>query len=213
MSDTTFPPSKELAENALISAATYDEMYAASMSDPEAFWREHGQRVDWIKPYTKVKNTSFAPGNVDIKWFEDGTLNVAANCIDRHLETRGNQAAIIFEPDDPNEPAQSITYADLHRRVCRFANVLEEMGVRKGDRVVIYLPMIPEAAYAMLACARIGAIHSIVFAGFSPDALAARINGCDAKVVITADSAPRGGRKTALKSNTDAALLHTKDTV
>ncbi|MFY0662968.1 MAG: acetate--CoA ligase, partial [Shimia sp.] len=188
-------------------------MYAASMSDPEGFWREHGQRVDWIKPYTKVKNTSFAPGNVDIKWFEDGTLNVAANCIDRHLETRGNQAAIIFEPDDPNEPAQSITYADLHRRVCRFANVLEEMGVRKGDRVVIYLPMIPEAAYAMLACARIGAIHSIVFAGFSPDALAARINGCDAKVVITADSAPRGGRKTALKSNTDAALLHTKDTV
>jgi acetyl-CoA synthetase len=188
-------------------------MYAASVSDPEGFWREHGQRVDWIKPFTKVKNTSFAPGNVDIKWFEDGTLNVAANCIDRHLETRGNQAAIIFEPDDPNEPAQSITYADLHRRVCRMANVLEQLGVRKGDRVVIYLPMIPEAAYAMLACARIGAIHSIVFAGFSPDALAARINGCDAKVVITADSAPRGGRKTALKSNTDAALLHTKDTV
>ena len=213
MSDTTFPPSKKLAENAIITADTYTEMYAASMSDPEAFWREHGQRVDWIKPFTKVKNTSFAPGNVDIKWFEDGTLNVSANCIDRHLETRGNQAAIIFEPDDPNEPAQSITYADLHRRVCRFANVLEELGVRKGDRVVIYLPMTPEAAYAMLACARIGAIHSIVFAGFSPDALAARINGCDAKVVITADSAPRGGRKTALKSNTDAALLHTKDTV
>ncbi len=213
MSDTTFPPSKELAENAIITADKYQEMYAASVSDPEGFWREHGQRVDWIKPFTKVKNTSFAPGNVDIKWFEDGTLNVAANCIDRHLETRGNQAAIIFEPDDPNEPAQSITYADLHRRVCRMANVLEELGVRKGDRVVIYLPMIPEAAYAMLACARIGAIHSIVFAGFSPDALAARINGCDAKVVITADSAPRGGRKTALKSNTDAALLHTKDTV
>ncbi len=213
MSDTTFPPSKELAANAIITADKYQEMYAASVSDPEGFWREHGQRVDWIKPFTKVKNTSFAPGNVDIKWFEDGTLNVAANCIDRHLETRGNQAAIIFEPDDPNEPAQSITYADLHRRVCRMANVLEELGVRKGDRVVIYLPMIPEAAYAMLACARIGAIHSIVFAGFSPDALAARINGCDAKVVITADSAPRGGRKTALKSNTDAALLHTKDTV
>ncbi|WP_412550248.1 acetate--CoA ligase [Shimia sp. MIT910701] len=213
MSDTTFPPSKELAENAIITADKYQEMYAASVSDPEAFWREHGQRVDWIKPYTKVKNTSFAPGAVDIKWFEDGTLNVAANCIDRHLETRGNQAAIIFEPDDPNEPAQSITYADLHQRVCRMANVLEQLGVRKGDRVVIYLPMIPEAAYAMLACARIGAIHSIVFAGFSPDALAARINGCDAKVVITADSAPRGGRKTALKSNTDAALLHTKDTV
>jgi len=206
-------PSAELTKDAHIDTAKYDEMYAASVSDPEAFWREHGQRVDWIKPYTKVKNTSFAPGAVDIKWFEDGTLNVAANCIDRHLETRGNQAAIIFEPDDPNEPAQSITYADLHRRVCRMANVLEQLGVRKGDRVVIYLPMIPEAAYAMLACARIGAIHSIVFAGFSPDALAARINGCDAKVVITADSAPRGGRKTALKSNTDAALLHTKDTV
>mmetsp|Transcript_11019 Transcript_11019/g.14092 ORF Transcript_11019/g.14092 Transcript_11019/m.14092 type:complete len:649 (-) Transcript_11019:9-1955(-) len=213
MSDSTFPPSKELAENAIITAAKYEAMYAASVSDPEGFWREHGQRVDWIKPFTKVKNTSFAPGAVDIKWFEDGTLNVAANCIDRHLETRGNQAAIIFEPDDPNEPAQSITYADLHRRVCRMANVLEELGVRKGDRVVIYLPMIPEAAYAMLACARIGAIHSIVFAGFSPDALAARVNGCDAKVVITADYAPRGGRKTALKSNTDAALLHTKDTV
>ncbi|SFL40122.1 acetate--CoA ligase, partial [Shimia haliotis] len=191
----------------------YASMYAASINDPEGFWAEHGKRVDWIKPFTKVKNASFAPGQVDIKWFEDGTLNVAANCIDRHLETRGNQAAIIFEPDDPNEPAQSITYADLHRRVCRMANVLEQLGVRKGDRVVIYLPMIPEAAYAMLACARIGAIHSIVFAGFSPDALAARVNGCDAKVVITADSAPRGGRKTALKSNTDAALLHTKDTV
>ncbi|MDA5555505.1 acetate--CoA ligase [Shimia sp. MMG029] len=213
MSDKTYAPSEEMAANATITAAKYDAMYAASMSDPEGFWREHGQRIDWIKPYTKVKNTSFAPGNIDIKWFEDGTLNVAANCIDRHLETRGNQAAIIFEPDDPKEPAQSITYADLHRRVCRMANVLESMGVRKGDRVVIYLPMIPEAAYAMLACARIGAIHSIVFAGFSPDALAARINGCDAKVVITADYAPRGGRKTALKSNTDAALLHTKDTV
>ncbi|MBO9473292.1 acetate--CoA ligase [Shimia sp. R10_1] len=213
MSDKTYAPSEEMAANATITAEKYDAMYAASMSDPEGFWREHGQRIDWIKPYTKVKNTSFAPGNIDIKWFEDGTLNVAANCIDRHLETRGNQAAIIFEPDDPKEPAQSITYADLHRRVCRMANVLESMGVRKGDRVVIYLPMIPEAAYAMLACARIGAIHSIVFAGFSPDALAARINGCDAKVVITADYAPRGGRKTALKSNTDAALLHTKDTV
>ncbi|SFK68705.1 AMP-binding protein, partial [Shimia haliotis] len=174
----TFPPSDELAENAHITAARYASMYAASINDPEGFWAEHGKRVDWIKPFTKVKNASFAPGQVDIKWFEDGTLNVAANCIDRHLETRGNQAAIIFEPDDPNEPAQSITYADLHRRVCRMANVLEQLGVRKGDRVVIYLPMIPEAAYAMLACARIGAIHSIVFAGFSPDALAARVNGC-----------------------------------
>ncbi|TCL09025.1 acetyl-coenzyme A synthetase [Shimia isoporae] len=213
MSDKTYAPSAEMTANAHINPDNYASMYASSISDPDGFWREHGQRVDWIKPFTTVKNTSFAPGNVDIKWFEDGTLNVSANCIDRHLAERGGQTAIIWEPDSPDEPAQHITYAELHRRVCRFANVLEELGVRKGDRVVIYLPMIPEAAYAMLACARIGAIHSIVFAGFSPDALAARINGCDAKVVITADTAPRGGRKTALKSNADAALLHTKDTV
>jgi acetyl-CoA synthetase len=188
-------------------------MYAASVNDPEAFWGEQGKRLDWIKPYTRVKNTSFELGNVHIEWFGDGTLNVSANCLDRHLATRADQTAIIFEPDNPDEPAEHITYAQLHRRVCRMANILETLGVRKGDRVVIYLPMIPEAAYAMLACARIGAIHSIVFAGFSPDALAARINGCDAKLVITADHAPRGGRKTPLKSNTDAALLHCKDTV
>ncbi|WP_428928744.1 acetate--CoA ligase [Marinibacterium sp. SX1] len=208
-----YAPSEDTVSHALIDAATYDEMYKASIEDPEGFWAEHGKRIDWIKPFTKVKNTSFAPGNVDIRWFEDGTLNVAANCIDRHLETRGNQTAIIFEPDDPNEPAKYITYSQLHVAVCKMANILTDMGVRKGDRVVIYLPMIPEAAYAMLACARIGAIHSIVFAGFSPDALAARINGCDAKVIITADTAPRGGRKTPLKSNADAALLHCKDTV
>ncbi|PRY22623.1 acetyl-coenzyme A synthetase [Aliiruegeria haliotis] len=199
---------KDFAKNAHITAAKYEEMYAASVADPEKFWGEHGKRLDWIKPYTKVKNTSFAPGNVDIKWFEDGTLNVAANCVDRHLEKRAHQTAIIFEPDNVDEPAQYITYKQLHTQVCKFSNVLEELGIRKGDRVVIYLPMIPEAAYAMLACARIGAIHSIVFAGFSPDALAARVNGCDAKLVITADYAPRGGRKTPLKSNTDAALLH-----
>ena len=209
----TYPPSKELAASAHIDAAKYEEMYAASINDPEAFWGEHGKRIDWIKPFTKVKNTSFTPGNIDIKWFEDGTLNVSANCVDRHLATRGDQTAIIFEPDDPNEPAQHITYKQLHVQVCKMANILEDLGVRKGDRVVIYLPMIPEAAYAMLACARIGAIHSIVFAGFSPDALAARINGSDAKLLITADTAPRGGRKTALKSNADAALLHCKDTV
>ena len=213
MTDKTYPPSEDFAAKAHINAEKYQEMYAASVNDPDAFWGEHGKRLDWIKPYSKVKNVSYAPGNIDIKWFEDGSLNVAANCIDRHLETRGDQTAIIFEPDDPNEAAQHITYKDLHRSVCRMANILEDMGVRKGDRVIIYLPMIPEAAYAMLACARIGAIHSIVFAGFSPDALGARINGCDAKVVITADEAPRGGRKTALKSNTDAALLHCKDDV
>ncbi|MDO6483550.1 acetate--CoA ligase [Shimia thalassica] len=212
-SNPTYAPSAEMVSRAHISAAKYDEMYAASIADPDGFWGEHGKRIDWIKPFTKVKNTSFEPGKVDIKWFEDGTLNVAANCIDRHLETRGDQTAIIWEPDSPEDKALHITYKDLHRSVCKMANILEDLGVRKGDRVVIYLPMIPEAAYAMLACARIGAIHSIVFAGFSPDALAARINGCDAKVVITADYAPRGGRNTPLKSNADAALLHTKDSV
>ncbi len=210
---TVYPPSADAVAKAHIDAAKYEEMYAASVADPDAFWAEQGKRIDWIKPFTKVQDVDFTLGNVSINWFGDGTLNVSANCVDRHLETRGDQTAIIFEPDDPNEAAQHITYKDLHRSVCRTANVLESLGVRKGDRVVIYLPMIPEAAYVMLACARIGAIHSIVFAGFSPDALAARINGSDAKVVITADCAPRGGRKTALKSNTDAALLHCKDTV
>ncbi|MFV0333861.1 MAG: acetate--CoA ligase, partial [Tropicimonas sp.] len=189
-------------------ASGYAALYASSVSDPEGFWGEHGKRLDWIKPYTKVKETSFAPGAVSIEWFGDGTLNVCANCVDRHLPGRANQTALIFEPDDINEPAQLVTYRQLHNRVCRLANVLEQLGVRRGDRVVIYLPMVPQAVYAMLACARIGAIHSIVFAGFSPEALAARINGCDAKLVITADYAPRGGRKTPLKSNTDAALLH-----
>jgi len=204
----TFPPSAEAKARAHVDAAGYARMYAQSVNEPEAFWAEHGQRLDWFKPFTKVKNTSFTPGNIDIRWFEDGKLNVAANCIDRHLETRGDQTAIIWEPDSPDTPAMHITYRQLHRSVCKMANILETLGVRKGDRVVIYLPMIPEAAYAMLACARIGAIHSIVFAGFSPDALGARINGCDAKVIITADYAPRGGRETPLKSNTDAALLH-----
>jgi acetyl-CoA synthetase len=196
-----------------IDAATYERMYAESIRDPEAFWGAHGRRLDWIKPYTKVKNTSFAYDDVSIKWFEDGTLNVAANCIDRHLAMRGDQTAIIWEPDEPGDEALHITYRELHAQVCKMANVLKGLGVEKGDRVVIYLPMIPEAAYAMLACARIGAIHSIVFAGFSPDALGARINGCDAKVVITADHAPRGGRKTKLKDNVNQALLHDTDEV
>ncbi|MDH3264092.1 MAG: acetate--CoA ligase, partial [Paracoccaceae bacterium] len=174
---------------------------------------EHGRRIDWIKPYSRVKNTNLDFGKVDIRWFEDGTLNVAANCTDRHLAKRASQTAIIWEPDDPKTPAQHISYHELHENVCRMANVLKAQGVGKGDRVVIYLPMIPEAAYAMLASARIGAIHSIVFAGFSPDALANRINDSEAKVVITADTAPRGGRRTPLKSNTDAALLHCDDHV
>ncbi|RXV62771.1 acetate--CoA ligase [Roseovarius sp. A46] len=213
MSDQTYAPSADFAANAHIDAAKYKEMYAASINDPGAFWREHGQRIDWIKPYSRVKDVNYEFGNVSIKWFEDGTLNVAANCIDRHLATRADQTAIIWEPDDPTDDARHITYRELYDNTCRMANVLKGMGVGRGDRVVLYLPMIPEAAYAMLACARIGAIHSVVFAGFSPDALSARINGCQAKVVITADEAPRGGRKTALKSNTDAALLHCSDKV
>ncbi len=197
-----------------VDADTYALKYAQSVNDPDSFWAEEAKRIEWITPFTKVKNTSFTPGNIDIRWFEDGTLNVAANCIDRHLKTRGDQTAIIWEPDDATKDAPiHITYRDLHVSVCKMANVLKGLGVKKGDRVVIYLPMIPEAAYAMLACARIGAIHSIVFAGFSPDALGARINGCNAKVVITADYAPRGGRETPLKSNADTALLHCKDDV
>ena len=209
----TYPPSAEIISNAHVDAGRYEEMYARSMSDPEGFWAEQAQRLDWMKAPTQIKDVDFTLGQVKINWYADGTLNVAANCVDRHLATRGDQTAIIFEPDSPDEAAKHITYRELHRSVCKMANILEELGVRRGDRVVIYLPMIPEAAYAMLACARIGAIHSIVFAGFSPDALSARINGSDAKVVITADEAPRGGRKTPLKSNADAALLHCKDTV
>ena len=204
----TYAPSAGFAANAHVDSAGYAEMYRQSVEQPDVFWAEHGHRIDWIKPFTKVKNVNYDYGNVDIRWFEDGTLNVAANCIDRHLVDRADQTAIIFEPDDPNEAAQHITYRDLFENVNRFANVLKGLGVGKGDRVVLYLPMVPEAAYAMLACARIGAIHSIVFAGFSPDALGARINGCHAKLVITADEAPRGGRKTPLKSNADSALLH-----
>ena len=203
---SNYPPSSEVAAKAHIDPAKYEEMYAASINDPEAFWGEHGKRIDWIKPYTKVKNTNYDFGSVSINWYEDGTLNIAANCIDRHLATRGDQTAIIWEPDSPDDEALHITYKQLHEEVSRFGNVLRDMGVSKGDRVVLYLPMIPQAAYAMLACARIGAIHSVVFAGFSPDALAARVNGCDAKVVITADEAPRGGRNTPLKTNADKAF-------
>ncbi len=205
-SDEVHAPSDAFVQNAHISPQQYRDMYAASVSDPDAFWGEQGKRLDWIKPYTKVKNTTFAYPDVSIKWFEDGELNVAANSVDRHLASRGTQTAIIWEPDDPNAEAQHITYQQLHAHVCKFANVLKEMGVEKGDRVVLYLPMIPQAAYAMLACARIGAIHSIVFGGFSPDALAARVNGSQAKVVVTADEAPRGGRNTPLKVNADKAF-------
>jgi acetyl-CoA synthetase len=215
MSETSklYPPSAEMAAGAHADKATYEAMYAASIADPAAFWGEHGKRIDWIKPFTKVKSSNFDLGSVDIKWFEDGTLNISANCIDRHLGTRGDQTAIIWEPDSPEETALHITYKELHDKTSRMANILKDMGVVKGDRVVLYMPMIPEAAYAMLACARLGAIHSIVFAGFSPDALGTRINGCGAKVLITADYAPRGGKATPLKSNADAALLHCDDRV
>ena len=179
-------------------------MYAQSIGDPEAFWGEHGRRIDWIKPYERVKNTSFEPGKVAIEWYGDGTTNVSMNCIDRHLATRADQVAIIWEGDDPAD-SKSITYRQLHDEVCRFANVLKDHGVKKGDTVTLYLPMIPEAAYAMLACTRIGAVHSIVFGGFSPDALAGRIEGCNSKIVITADEGLRGGRKVGLKVNADDA--------
>ena len=180
-------------------------MYAASITDPDAFWAEQGKRLDWITPFTKVKNTSFEHSNVSIKWYEDGELNVSANCIDRHLATRGDQTAIIWEGDNPDESTH-ITYSELHTQVCKLANVYKSLGVTKGDRVVLYMPMIPEAAYAMLACNRIGAVHSIVFGGFSPEALAARLSACDAKLVVTADQAPRGGKATPLKANVDMAL-------
>ena len=209
----THPPSELMAATAHVDAAKYDKMYAESLNNPDGFWRQQGARVDWIKPFTEVQDVDFTLGQVKINWYADGQLNVAANCIDRHLETRGDQTAIIWEPDSPEEPAQHITYRELYANTCKMANILKDQGVGRGDRVIIYLPMIPEAAYAMLACARIGAIHSIVFAGFSPDALAARVNGSDAKVVITADHAPRGGRNTALKTNADQALLHCKDSV
>ncbi len=211
--NAVYPPSPEFVAQAHIDAAKYEEMYAASVNDPDTFWGEQGKRIDWIKPYGKVKNTTFEYPNVSIKWFEDGVLNASANCIDRHLETRGDQTAILWEPDDPNAPARHITYRELHENVCKLANVLKGLGIGKGDRVVIYLPMIPEAAYAMLACARIGAIHSVVFAGFSPEALGSRIDDCGAKLVITADEAPRGGRVTPLKANADKARQHHGDHV
>ncbi|MFN4275734.1 MAG: acetate--CoA ligase [Ferrovibrio sp.] len=200
-----FPVSDDWAKRAWVDAAKYKAMYERSVQDPEGFWAEHGKRVDWIKPFTKVKDVSFDRKDLHIRWFHDGELNVSANCIDRHLPKRANQTAIIWEGDDPSK-SENITYQQLHDEVCRMANVMKARGVKKGDRVTIYLPMIPAAAYAMLACARIGAIHSIVFGGFSPDSLANRIQDCDSQFVITADEGLRGGRGVPLKGNTDAAL-------
>ena len=197
---------KEWKKRAFIDKDEYEKLYRKSVEKPDKFWGKEGKRLDWIKPYTRVKETSFAYPDVSIRWFEDGTLNVAANCIDRHLKKRGEQVAIIWEPDDPAQEGRHITYRELHGQVCRLANVLKANGVKRGDRVTIYLPMIPEAAYAMLACARIGAIHSVVFGGFSPDSLAGRIDDCKSRFLITADEGLRGGRKVPLKVNADEAI-------
>jgi acetyl-CoA synthetase len=205
MSDKIHAVPAEWAKRAHYDKAKYDADYARSIQDPDGFWADEAKRVDWIKPFTKVRNVSYAPGNVSIRWYEDGSLNVSANCVDRHLKDRGDQTAILWEGDDPKD-SKAITYKELHDHVCRFANALKDRGVKKGDRVTIYLPMIPEAAYAMLACARIGAVHSIVFGGFSPDSLAGRIEGCESRVLITADEGLRGGKKVPLKKNADAAI-------
>jgi len=208
--DQLFPVPTEWAKKAHVDNDKYLAMYAASVNDPEAFWGEQGRRIDWIRPYTKVRDVSFDAKDFHIRWYEDGTLNASVNCIDRHLEKRGDQVAIIWEGDEPTDDKR-ITYKQLHEEVCRFANVLKARGVKKGDRVTIYMPMIPEATYAMLACTRIGAVHSIVFGGFSPDALAGRILDCTSSCVITADEGVRGGRKIPLKANTDEALLQCPD--
>ena len=210
MNDTIFPVTNDVAARALIDNETYQAMYAESIADPDSFWNKHGKRIDWIKPYTKIKSTKYSKEDVSIKWYEDGTLNACWNCVDRHLEEYGDQIAIIWEGDEPDQSA-NITYKQLHTEVCLFANTLKANGVRKGDRVTIYMPMIPEAAYAMLACARIGAVHSVVFGGFSPEALAGRILDCESTCVITADEGVRGGKKIPLKANTDEALAQCPD--
>jgi len=211
MSDNLiFDVPADISANALVDDAKYQQMYAASIDNPEQFWGDHGKRLDWMRPYSKVKNTHYGKDEVSIKWYEDGTLNASVNCIDRHLQKRGDQVAIIWEGDEPSDDAK-ITYRQLHEEVCRFANVLKARHVKKGDRVTIYMPMIPEATYAMLACARIGAVHSVVFGGFSPDALAGRILDCESTCIITADEGVRGGKIIPLKANTDAALAQCPD--
>src|SRR5579862_58123 len=203
MSDRSVIPLSALPKMGKLDEAEYFRRYKESLADPNGFWGREGKRIDWIKPYTRVMNASFA-GDVSIKWYEDGTLNASYNCIDRQLAARGDQTAILWEGDDPAED-RKVTYRELHEAVSRLANVLKSRGVKKGDRVTIYMPMIPEATFAMLACARIGAVHSVVFGGFSPDSLAGRIEDCKSTVVVTADEGVRGGRKIPLKVNTDAA--------
>ncbi|MEM9739129.1 MAG: acetate--CoA ligase [Pseudomonadota bacterium] len=205
--ETIVPVPEGFAVGAKLSPETYNEMYERSINEPEAFWMDCAERLDWFQKPTRAKNTSFEQGDFQIKWYEDGILNVSHNCLDRHLETRGDKAALIWEGDSPDE-SHTLTYKQLHSAVCKFANVLKEMGVKKGDRVTIYMPMILEAAYAMLACTRIGAVHSIVFGGFSPEALAGRIIDCESRFVITADEGLRGSRKVPLKANCDAACTH-----
>ncbi len=202
---TKYPVNPDLASSSWADTSRYEEMYQQSIDDPDAFWAEQGKRLDWIRPYTKISDVSYDKDDLHIKWYEDGQLNVCENCIDRHLPKRADQTAIIWEGDDPKD-SKNITYSELHEAVCKFANGLKELGVKKGDRVTLYMPMIPEAAYAMLACARIGAVHSIVFGGFSPEALAGRIDGCESSFVITADEGLRGSKTIPLKDNVDAAI-------
>ncbi len=201
----TFPVPDDWAKRAWADQAKYDEMYQRSIEDPEEFWGEHGKRLDWIEPYTKVKDVSYDASNLHVQWYQDGVLNASANCLDRHLAQRGDQVAIIWEGDDPGDD-DKITYKQLHEKVCKLANGMKELGIQKGDRVTIYLPMIPEIAVAMLACARVGAVHSVVFGGFSPDSIAGRIRDCESTFVITADEGLRGGRTIPLKANVDEAL-------
>src|SRR5471030_381846 len=204
MSDKIYEVPADWRKRAFIDDAKYKEMYDASVADPDKFWGEQAKRITWSKPFTKVKNTSYAPGNVSIKWFEDGKLNACFNCVDRHVDKRGDQVALIWEGDDPKND-KTVTYKQLHAEVQKFANVLKKQGVKKGDRVTIYLPMILEAAYAILACARIGAVHSVIFGGFSPDSIAGRVEDCKSDIIVTADEGLRGGRKVPLKANVDAA--------
>ena len=200
-----FPVPAGWAQRALVDDSEYKKMYHLSVENPDSFWDEHGKRIDWIKPYTKIKDVSYAPNDLHIRWYQDGTLNASVNCLDRHLESRGDQVAIIWEGDEPSD-SKTLTYRELYEEVCRFANVLKNNGVKKGDRVTIYLPMVPEIAVAVLACARIGAIHSVIFGGFSPDSIAGRIHDSDSTLIVTADEGMRGGRPVPLKKNVDEAL-------
>ncbi|MEM6784967.1 MAG: AMP-binding protein, partial [Bacteroidota bacterium] len=210
---TTYAPPAAFAAHAHVSSqADYEATHQRSVDDNEAYWREQADRIDWFEPFQTVKNVSYDPKNVSIKWYEGGKLNASYNALDRHLATRGDQTALLFEPDDPStQETRHLTYRDVYEHVCRLTNALRAMGVKKGDRVTVYLPMIPEAAYTMLACSRVGAIHSVVFAGFSPDSLATRILDCESDFVVTADQGRRGGRTVALKQNVDKALEQCPD--